>query len=231
VGIVLLQLDGQFVAQVPLLNLQTFASWLVDDLIEVSETDTHRWKLYTYSVSTSLSKESVEQWASWIALRAIPMNDDRQLHVAFHAARAVEDVNYQDALLDAMFSHLQEDQPPGKLDVDRLCFNEFSICWDFPESHQCMLNVFGDLMCDLVLHHDAEACPRWSTIDEEEDEKHYDPGIREAIPEMALAYFTGPEREPKDPLQLSDEGFCEKYHAHNKEGLPCYKTQRLPGNA
>jgi hypothetical protein len=232
-GRVLSQLNGQSVTEIPLLNFQKFAPEKVKDLVEVSEMGTSRWRFHTYDISALKYEDEIEQWASWMIhrdLRGISMDNDYGIHVAFHAARLVRDVNYQDALLDALLSLLRKGQPPGSVDVNSLRLNEFIICSEFPEFPQCMLNVFGDLMYDLILHHDAEAAT--CCIGHGEDEHmYYDHGIREQIPDLALKYFTGPEREPKDPLQLSDQEFCKKYHAHNKEGLSCYRTQRLPGNA
>jgi hypothetical protein len=218
VGIVLLQLDGQFVAQVPLLNFQTFASELVKDLIEVSESDTRRWKFYTYRVSTCLFKGSVELWASWLTYRRLRTGFDDVL-TALSTSSFIGNVAYEDALMDAWVSWLQDDKPIGNLNVARLRRPNYGyvMCSD----------RLVDLRRALILHHDAGA-----VLPEDHEcmglQSPYDDSTSTRIRAMALSYFSCSERKPKDPLQLSDAEFCKGYHAHNKKGLPCYKTQCLP---
>jgi hypothetical protein len=230
-GIVLLQLKGQFVTQVPLLNFQTFASDKVKDLVEVSEVNTRRWKFHTCDVSTLACEDDIETWASWLIHRDLRAIDNEiELHNAFHTARIVQDVSFQDALRDAFLARLREGQHSGSLNVDLLQLNEFMICWEFPETSACIIDVSGDLLYNLILHHDAKAATVGGPFGMN-DEGYYKSDIREQIPDLALAYFTGPKSERRDPLQLSDDEFCRKYHAHNKENQPCYRTHRLPGTA
>jgi hypothetical protein len=157
-GIVLLQLKGQFVTQVPLLNFQTFASDKVKDLVEVSEVNTRRWKFHTCDVSTLACEDDIETWASWLIHRDLRAIDNEiELHNAFHTARIVQDVSFQDALRDAFLARLREGQHSGSLNVDLLQLNEFMICWEFPETSACIIDVSGDLLYNLILHHDAKA--------------------------------------------------------------------------
>jgi hypothetical protein len=219
-----LQLNGQYVAQVPLLNFQTFAPDKVYRLIEVSESATRRFNFYTYSVSTFLDTRFVERWASWLThrdLRAINISEpghETDMHKIICDTERIGDVDYQDALIDAWVSSLQADKAEGTLDVGRMRRHS---------PYRCPASLI-DLKCVLILHHDA----RSAAVNSEKssgERSYYTEAIRSKVRHLALSHFVQPGSEPKDPLQLSDHEFCNKYHTHHKNGQPCYKTKSLPG--
>jgi hypothetical protein len=222
-GIVLLKHRSRFVAQVPLLNFHTFVPEKVKDLVQVSESDTRRWKFYTYDIRFFASKTSVERWASWLThwnLRAVidggPRTGDVILF-ALGSAELIGGVDYQDALLDAWLSWLQDGEPAGSLNVDRLQ----------DQGHVRCLARLDDLRCVLVLHHDASAV----VVENGGDPDEYFPYHEQiciAVRNLALDHFSRTGGTPKDSLQLSDEEFCKQYHSHHENRLPCYKTKKLP---
>jgi hypothetical protein len=223
--IVLLEKGTQFVAQVSLLSFQSLAPEKVKDLIEVFENSTSRWKFYTYKISRPVFNRSIERWASWLTyhdLRAIQMNeldDTLGIHITLRDAEHIGDVDFQDALVDAWMSWLQDMKPAGDLSVERL---QLHVAFQRPDR-------LYDLRCALILHHDADAID----LEDFEDgnDSPYGNDTCRKVRSFALNYFSQPEREPKGPLQLSDEEFCKKYHAHQEKNLPCYKTWSLPRNA
>ena len=219
IGIVLLSHNEEFVAQIPLLNFQAFAPQKVQDLVEVSESDTERWKLYTYDISALTSGHFVEQWSRWMTHRDLhglvtgEYDDCDLIHNYILEAELIQDIDYRDALVDAWVKSLEIKAALGVLDEDHLRDHSHSKC----------VRGLEDLKGALILHHDAEAA-----LTEDEDECHYDRVVCEQVRRLALNYFRRPEREPQDPHQLSKDEFCKIYHNHHKENLPCYKTKTLP---
>jgi hypothetical protein len=123
--------------------------------------------------------------------------------------------DFQDALVDAWVSWLRTEELAGSLGVRRLRLSGQRMCGGY-------LNEIR-LMEALILYHDPNA-----GVIRDGPGRCYRHAIRVRVQEMAMNYFSRPEREPKDPLQLSEDEFCKTYHAHNKEGQPCYKTKTLP---
>jgi hypothetical protein len=222
--IVLLEKGTQFVAQVSLLSFQSLAPEKVKDLIEVFENSTSRWKFYTYKISRPVFNRSIERWASWLTyhdLRAIQMNeldDTLGIHITLRDAKRIGDVDFQDALVDAWMSWLQDMKPAGDLSVERL---QLHVAFQRPDR-------LYDLRCALILHHDADAIDLEHIENADDSDSPYDYSTCSKVRSFALGYFCQPQREPKDPLQLSNEEFCKKHHAHHAKGLPCYKTKSLP---
>jgi hypothetical protein len=225
-GIVLLQQYTQFVAQVSLSDFKAYAADKVKDLVEVFESPTRRWKFYTYKLPRFVSGKSAEQWASWLThhdLRAIwtdEPDDTAGIHIILRDSERIGDVDFEDALVDAWMSWLQPTTPAGDLSVARL---QNSV------SFRCSGRLH-DLRCALILHHDAGAILAEDCDGSDVEDAAYGEFDSRSIRELALSYFSQSEREPKDPLQLSEAEFCEKYHAHHAKDLPCYKTKSLPGN-
>jgi hypothetical protein len=225
-GIVLLQDRLESVARVPLLNFQTFAPGMVDDLVEISETKkTRRWRFHTYDVGAQVCKRSIEQWASWLThrhLRAViddgPGDEtgDRICFALLEAHR-IGDLNYRDALVDAWIQWLQNGEPAGSLNVDRL---QDQSCAGYADR-------LDELICALILYHDAS-----TVLDEDtgksDEEFPYDASMCRAVRDLALTHFALLETKPTDPLQLSQDEFCERYHNHHFENWPCYRTKKLP---
>ncbi|KAH0365270.1 hypothetical protein KCU65_g6221, partial [Aureobasidium melanogenum] len=127
--------------------------------------------------------------------------------------------DYQDALIDTWIVWLRNDKPAGSLDVYRLRRR-------VPAS--ATIGIYSpctsDLANALILYHDTEVGMR----QEASGPQIYRATTCEAVRELAQKYFSKPEREPKDPLQLSADEFCQKYHSHHKKNLPCYRTKKLP---
>jgi len=222
-GIVLLQYEGKFVAQVPLLNFRTFASEKVEDLVEVSEAGTRRYKFYTYSGSFATFETSFKRWATWLThrdLRAFKMDgpdNPTNLIAALGNCKFNEDDDYQDAMIDAWVSWLKDGKPIGDLNVERLQrTNFFYTSWT---------GRLVELKCALILHHDAKAV---SMKDSENLSSPYSIAVCQRVRDLALISFAQPDRKPTDPLQMSDDQFCEAYHSHSQHDQPCYKTKSLP---
>ncbi|KAK6006584.1 hypothetical protein QM012_006994 [Aureobasidium pullulans] len=215
---VLLERAEAFVAQVPIFNFQTFVPARIKDLIEVSDTDARRWQFYTYAIPDP-DKYAVNDIKLW-DLRAMVNNDPEDashISAALVDAEALGDTDHMDALIDNLVSWLQAGMSKGSLDVTKLRCNSY----DLLENHACW-EVLGIV---LILHHDAEAAMSGrDTV----DVSAYDSDTCRIVQEAAMMYFAKPEREPKDPLQLSVDEFCQKYHTHHKQNLPCYKTKKWP---
>lgn len=216
---------GSPVVQVPFLNFQAHAPEIIPDLkAEITEGETHRWKFYIYNISFLLSKGSAERWASWLThfdLRAIiedKFTDGNNIKVSLIDARLLNDSDYQDALIDAWMSWVQKGGPASSLSIERL---RDSGKWAYGG---CLID--DGPMCALILYHDAlGVTPTGKT------NATYSSFVSSRVHDMAMRHFvhrTDPDAEPKDPLQLSDDEFCNKYHSHHKKNLPCYRTKSLP---
>jgi len=221
---VVLQNFERFIAQVPLHNFRTSAPEKVKDLIVISESDTRRYKFYAYSVPLPATDDSIKQWANWLIhrdLRAFTMDGswkENDLISALAMSKYIQDADHHDALVDAWMSWLQGSNPVGDLDVQRLRRICFSYCtWT---------DHLIDLKCTLILHHDAGSV----TVEggESLDLLSYSPSICKRVRDLALIYFAESDRKPTDPLQMSDDQFCEAYHSHSQHDQPCYKTKILP---
>ncbi|KAH0024578.1 hypothetical protein KCU78_g5025, partial [Aureobasidium melanogenum] len=220
-NIVALKRKGTLVAQVPLLNFRSFHAEKAKDLVEISETKNDCWKFYYYDASALCTHSGVKRWASWLEhwnLRAF-VKDALCFSNSLLDAQDLGDIDYQDALVDAWMLWLQDGQCKGSLRVDRLRARN-TISMAVVELHICL----DDLGKALILHHDVKA----GMADDKSSEQHYRDHTRNAIRELAQDYFSHPEREPKDPLQLSADEFCKKYNSHQEKNLPCYKTKKLP---
>lgn len=220
-NIVAVKHKGTFVAQIPLLNFRTFYPEGVKGLVEISETEKNCWKFHYYDASALCTQLAVKNWASWLVhrdMRAVVKHTDH-LSYAFDDAMDMDDTDYQDALVDAWMDWLQDGQPTGRLSVYRIRSKSLTGT-TLVELHSCL----HDLGKALILHHDAEA----GMINEQGGERHYRDSTCKTIRELAQKYFSKTEREPKDPLQLSADEFCRKYHSHHKKNRPCHKTKKLP---
>lgn len=223
-GIVVFKDFQHIIAQVPLHNFQTFAPERVEDLVVISESNPRRYKFYAYDVPFFIGDDFIKHWASWLThrdLRSLKMDSsgyENDLIGALAMSKHIQDVDHRDALVDAWLSWLQTENPFGHLDVARLKrLNFFYSMWT---------DRLVDLKCALILHHDARSV----TMEDDENSElfSYDTSICTRVREMALISFARPDRKPKDPLQLSDDEFCNEYHSHSQNGQPCYKTKRLP---
>jgi hypothetical protein len=215
---VVLILYGSPVVKVPVINFQTFATDRIRQLETViADAGNQRCNFYTCDASALEFKEPVENWASWLTHRDLRAFDDDDrgwcLRVALYEAELIGDVDYQDVLVDALILWLQDGVPAGSVDIDRL--RRYQTVGYPP--------FFEDLQAALILHHDTEAA-----LTEEKGKLKYEQDICKMVREMAIRYFSRSEREPKDPLQLSDDEFCKTYHTHHKNGQPSYKTKHLP---
>ncbi|KAH0287882.1 hypothetical protein M436DRAFT_81486 [Aureobasidium namibiae CBS 147.97] len=216
---VVLMHAGSPVVQVPLLNFQTYAPMRKPDLrIEITEGETHRWKFYIDDVPGSTPEDAVKRWASWLIhfdLRAVmdggPMDSDKLASALFQASYVLGESDYRDALIDAWMSWVQNGGPAGSLSTERLRRSGF---------------VTYGLMGALILYHDAGAI----AMEDNEDahKSPYNDAICRKVRDLALISFAQPDRKPKDPLQMSDKEFCQKYHSHSPGNQPCYKTKSLP---
>lgn len=223
-GIVAFQHFERFIAQVPLHNFLAFAPEKIKDLIVIVEPDNRRFKFCAYSVPGLATDDNIKLWASWLThrdLRAFRTNgsvNDRALVCALGMSKYIQDVDYHDALVDAWMSWLQKGNPVGSLDLERLQRPNFFYClWT---------GRVVNLKCALILHHDAGAV----TVEDEEDftRSSYSSPVCKRVRDLALVYFSQPDRKPKSPLQMSDKEFCEEYHSHSQSNQPCYKTKSLP---
>ncbi|KAG9566906.1 hypothetical protein KCU71_g4176, partial [Aureobasidium melanogenum] len=227
INTVLLEHKGSFVTEVPLLNFLNFASEKLKDLVEISDRGPQGWRFYTYDASVLPFERDVERWASWLTnrdLRAIMYSGQEignEIDSSLVDAELIEDVDYQDALVDIWMMWLQHGQHPGSLSVDRIRHRYISTT--LFESHSCL----GDLGKALILHHDGEAGMSKDTG----GTQHYETSTRKDVRRLAKEYFSKPGREPKDPLKLSADGFCQKYHSHHKKNWSCYRIKGLPGKA
>lgn len=150
-GIVLLRQGDQFVAQVPLLNFKTFASEQIENLIEVSDSVTHRWKFYTYTTDGD-----IQRWASWMRHRDLSdlisggeMACSQIIRALLGIRHRPEHRDFQDALVDAWVSWLRTGEPAGSLGVRRLRLSGQRMCGGY-------LNKIR-LMEALIVYHDPNA--------------------------------------------------------------------------
>ncbi|KAG9685875.1 hypothetical protein KCU95_g12414, partial [Aureobasidium melanogenum] len=220
--IVAMKHKGEIVAHVPLPNFRSFHPGRVKDLVEISDVENDCWKFHYYDASALCNGSAVQNWVSWLQhwdLRAITKNGF-WFSCAFTDARDLEDTDYQDALVDAWMKWLQEGQPRGTLSVDRIRSKGLTET-TFMEDFSC----FDDSGKALILHHDTKA----GMADDKANQQYYQDYTRGAIRELAQEYFSQHKREPNDPLTLSADEFCQKYHAHHKKNSPCYRTKKLPG--
>jgi hypothetical protein len=222
---VILKHNGSPVVHMPMSNFKTFAPDKILGLrMELTEGDTHRWRLHSYDAPAQTSPISIKRWASWMKnqdLRAVADGGSEHGTKLLSAIIETNDITladsgYQDALVDAWMSWVRETGPAGTLSVDRLRDSGLQTC------HSCLNSLMGA----LILHHDAEAA-----LAKDKTKLQYRSVICDRVRDMAMSYFFQPDREPKDPLQLSDDEFCKKYHSHHKKDVPCYKTRSLPWNA
>ncbi|THV63943.1 hypothetical protein D6D29_10723 [Aureobasidium pullulans] len=213
-GVVLLKNNrGDVVTHVPLVNFKTYASSVVKDL-KTQIMGERNLIIYTYKSGPSLINPDIRTWADWLVKRDIGTALGGEPSGAHHAGRAlyhaiyIDDVDYQDALIDFLFVQFQSKNDPTKL--------------DFPRFRSFMSSVWAPCLRiipeALVLHHDAKAAATGQ----------YSPAIRQRVSELAFKHFSAPDECPKDPLSLGTEEFCKTYHQHHKKNLPCYKTQKLP---
>jgi hypothetical protein len=224
--VVFLKLDGALLVQVPLLNFQAFVPQKIKLLeLEFAESEEHRLKYYTYDTTFLAVASDVRTWACWLETRDVGnlvgclvqgRAYSRSIYTALQDADLLEDVDYRDALIDAWMIWLKELKPTGTLAVDRL--RHFAM-----HGHTVRL---GDLLSALILHHDPKA-----VLTEDQDKPQYTIMVCNEVRSRVVSYFSQSEREPEDPLQLSDDEFCKKYHSHHKKGQPCYKTKALPKEA
>ncbi|TIA47325.1 hypothetical protein D6C83_05191 [Aureobasidium pullulans] len=156
----------------------------------------------------------IRKWADWLVKRDIGTVLGGEPSGAHHAGRAlyhatyIDDVDYQDALIDFLIVRFHDKNDPTKLDIPR--FRTFmSSRWAY------RLHIIPEV---LILHHDAKAAATG----------HYDHETRQRVEKIAFKHFSAPDECPKDPLSLSTEEFCKTYHQHHTKDLPCYKTQKLP---
>lgn len=210
--------NGSSVGQVPFLNFQNHAPTKIPDLkVEIAEGETHRWRFYIHDTSELIFDGSGERWARWLTHRDLRAVYGIRIASALTDAQCIGDPDFQDALVDAWMLYVQGGQPAGNLDVELLQDANFlDSLWT---------GRLRDLKCALILHHDAGAV----TMEDNEDldKSPYDPSVCRRVRDMALISFAQPDRKPKDPLQLSDDEFCEKYHSHFQHDQPCHKTKRL----
>lgn len=174
----------------------------------------HNLTIYTYRSGPLSINPYIRTWANWLVKRDIKAALGGESSRAYHASRALwvaqilGDVDYQDALIDFLFVHLQDKNDPTKLDIPRFR-NFMSSRW------ASSLHIIPEV---LILHHDAKAAATgW-----------YGHELRQRVEKIAFKHFSAPDECPKDPLSLSTEEFCKTYHQHHKKNLPCYKTQKLP---
>lgn len=181
----------------------------------------HKLKFYIYDTTFLVYKCDARRWARWIRHRdvrdlVIALSEEREntlsIRTALTDTTILGDVDYHDALVDAWILSLRGTPPASSLNVDRLRRNG---------TESCRFSL-KDLTCALILHHDTEAALS------EDGEPKYHIITRKEVRRLAVSYFSSPEKEPKDPLQLSDDEFCKKYHSHHEKSLPCYKTKSLP---
>ncbi|THV65822.1 hypothetical protein D6D27_10337 [Aureobasidium pullulans] len=214
-GVVLLKNHrGDVVTHVPLVNFKTYASSVVRDL-KTEVMGEYNLMIYTHKSGPLLiNNPDIRTWADWLVKRDIKAALGGESSSAYHASRALwvaqilRDVDYQDALIDFLFVHLQDKNDPTKLDIPRFR-NFMSSRW------ASSLHIIPEV---LILHHDAKATATGQ----------YSPAIRQRVSELALKHFSAPDECPKDPLSLTAEAFCKTYHQHHKRNLPCYKSQKLP---
>ncbi|THY10654.1 hypothetical protein D6D02_06265 [Aureobasidium pullulans] len=216
-GVVLLKNHlGDVVAQVPLVNFKTYAPSIVKDL-KTQIMGEYNLVIYTHKSGSRLTSSNIRKWADWLVQRDIRTALGSETSSASHArsallqAQNLGDVGYEDALIDFLIVQFQSKNDPTKLDIPR--FRDFmssrAAPWlrNIPEA--------------LILHHDAKAAATG----------HYDHDTRQRVEKFAFKHFSAPDECPKDPLSLSAEEFCLKYHKHHAKNLPCYKTQKLPGTS
>lgn len=213
-GVVLLKDHlGDIVAHVPLVNFKTYAPSVVKDL-KTQIMGEYNLIIYTYKSGPFLASSDIRRWAEWLVKRDIKAALGGESSSGFHASHALwaakilGDADYQDALIDFFVEEFQSKNDPTKLDIPR--FRSFMSSRWAP--------YLRNIPDALILHHDAKAAATG----------HYDHDIRQRVEKFALKHFSAPDECPKDPLSLSAEEFCLKYHQHHKKNLPCYKTQKLP---
>lgn len=173
--------------------------------------------IYTYKSGPCLYSCDIRKWADWLVKRDIrtalgsESSSVCPTAQALWNAQVLGDVDYEDALIDFLFVQFQSKNDPTKLDIPRFR-NFMSSGWAY------RLRIIPEA---LVLHHDAKATRTGQ----------YNPVIRQLVHEFAFKHFSASDECPKDPLSLSAEEFCFKYHQHHKKNLPCYKTQKLPSTS
>jgi hypothetical protein len=210
-------LYGSFVEIVPLDNFKRLVPARASQLCYVnltSESDDPHWKFYTYDAHELLSSYVIKHFARWIIHRdlgslATTVSDNDEIYDALERCSLVRENDYQDELLDTWMSWLLDGVYPGDLNIDRLRRG----------GHKDLSGDVFDLMCALVIWHDGEA-----RFVESELDLHYSSRIRERVLKLPKLVFIN--KEPKNPLELSDKQFCRTYHAHNDSNSPCYKEKR-----
>lgn len=89
--------------QIPRINFQTFVPEKCSELLEITESEDHRWIMHSYDASALTHRHDVEHWASWLThhdLRAIVKGETRDLNrinLALKAAREITDHDFEDA--------------------------------------------------------------------------------------------------------------------------------------
>jgi hypothetical protein len=121
----------------------------------------------------------------------------------------IKESDYRDEMVDTWMWWLRDGAFPGSLNVDLLRQG----------GHKDLVGHVFELMCALVLWHDEQVAFVESGLD-----LHYGKQICKRVLELPQLYFTN--KEPKDPLELSDMEFCQQYHTHNDSNSPCYKEKR-----
>ncbi|KAG9854929.1 hypothetical protein KCU98_g2391, partial [Aureobasidium melanogenum] len=187
---VFLKYEGLPMAEVPLRNFRRLASEKVKDLDrEIFESNTHRWKLYTFGMPRLYglyAKERIENWVSWLThsdLRAVVRGDswdDKNIEAALVDARDLDDVGYQDALVDALIAWIRKEESPGSIDVKWLRRNNER----FFRYHDC-LKAIG---IALIWHHDRAGVGK------------YDSETRYDIQETCVRYLNDLEPEPNQEV-------------------------------
>lgn len=215
---VFLKLEGIPVAEIPLKRFWTLASEKAKELTrETFESATHHWKLYSFIVPRlygPYAEHRVKEWASWLIhgdLRAVVRGDsfdDKNIDAALVDARDLSDVGYQDALVDALMVWILKQGSPGSIDTRWLRRNYAR----FFRHHDC-LKAIG---IALIWHYDSAAVRR------------YDSQTRSDIRQAFNRYLHDETTEPKDPLEMSANDFCNTYHSHHEMDMPCYRTKWLP---
>jgi len=215
--VVLLKFEGGTVAEVPLLNLVRFGIAKTISRLKFEIVGSEESRIFwTLDLPGVHSARGVQQWASWLThrdLRAVaadPRDRGWTLRTALDDAEAIADIDYQDALMDAWKSWVDDGAHPN---VDRLRHQAFQTC---PSSIE-------DLFSAMVLRHDIEA-----GLLKDGEALVYSDKIREKVRVLAVSLLSRHERvEIKNPLELSEDEFCQEHHAHNKLRQLCYKVKRM----
>ncbi|THX39352.1 hypothetical protein D6D08_10695 [Aureobasidium pullulans] len=154
-GVVLLKNNrGDVVTHVPLVNFKTYASSVVKNL-KTQIMGEYNLTIYIHKSGYTLIGSDIRKWADWLVKRDIGTVLGGEPSGAHHAGRAlyhatyIDDVDYQDALIDFLIVRFQDKNDPTKLDIPR--FRTFmSSRWAY------RLHIIPEI---LILHHDVSQKP------------------------------------------------------------------------